>query len=218
MQPDPAPAGKPAKNASLSLDDTIFNIGRDLAGLDTGPLAELRRVPPNELTPRPAYFWRLRDRYPRIARDEETWLLIIRIMAILTDKGPPERVDGIRKPSPHKSKSGLGTALCDGGDREWGQGELKPRAMLSELRFARLLAAKGAVRADLLERAARALASSKPAASQVDCTDLARLLLYPDEPDHARSLARQYYARLDRASRISDNDNADIAPAAGEVE
>jgi CRISPR system Cascade subunit CasB len=220
MQPDTAPVAPTAKPTSPdepSLGKTIASIGHCLAKLDPGPLAELRRAPPDDQTPRPPYFWRLVARHGIHKGDEDTWLRIIRIMAILTAKGDPEG-----KASPHVGKSddngwrGFGTTLCDGGDRAWGQGELKPRAMLSEQRFARLLAAKGAVRADLLERAARALASSKPAASQVDCTDLAKLLLYPDEPDHARSLARQYYARLDRASRPSDN--ADIAPVAGDNE
>ena len=184
MQPEP---NKQAEN----LPDTIYEIGYKLAGLEPGALADLRREAGEATAPRPAYFWRLAARYKEIKDNEEGWLRIIRIMAILTDKGDPKG-----KRSPHVSKSaannwrGLGAALCDGGDPQWGVGQLKPRPMLSELRFARLLAATGDTRADLMERAARALAAKKsPGTSGVDCTDLARFLLYPDDPEPGHKLA-----------------------------
>jgi CRISPR system Cascade subunit CasB len=187
------------------LPDTIFQIGRSLSGLAPGALADLRREAGDSLAPRPAYFWRLAARHELIRYDEANWLRVIRIMAILTDKGDPKG-----KISPHAPKSaannwrGLGAALCDGGDRAWGAGQLDPRPMLSELRFARLLAATGDMRGDLMERAARALAAKKsPGGSGVDCTELARFLLRPDDPEPGRSLARSYYARLDRG-QIAD--------------
>ena len=121
-------------------------------------------------------------------------------MAILTDKGDPKG-----KRSPHRAKSndgkwlGFGASLCDGGDPAWAVGEPEPRAMLSELRFARLLAATGTIRADLLERTARALAAKKLAGGKgFDCTDIAKFLLFDDNPKHGKRLARDYYARLDR--------------------
>ena len=129
-------------------------------------------------------------------------------MAILTDKGQQGS-----KSSPHAPATqdngwrGLGHALCDGGDLTWGRGETDPRPMLSELRFARLLAAKGPMRAQLMTRAARALAAKKPPDAAVNCTDLAAFLLFPDNPDNTRNLARQYYARLDRATRSLDHNN-----------
>ena len=195
MQPEPN------KQAS-SLPETIFAIGRTLADLEPGALADLRREAGEGSGPRPSYFWRLAARHEAIRHNEESWLRIIRIMAILTDKGAPKG-----KLSPHVSKSaannwrGLGVALCDGGDPQWGVGQLDPRPMLSELRFARLLAATGDMRADLMEHAARALTAKKsPGTGGVDCTDLARFLLYPNDPEPGRSLARSYYARLDRGA------------------
>jgi CRISPR system Cascade subunit CasB len=198
MQPEPR--NQVSGNPTSGLADTIFQIGRSLSGLEPGALAELRREAGGGNAPRPAYFWRLAARHDVIRFDEAGWLRIIRIMAIITDKGEPKG-----KLSPHAPKSaannwrGLGAALCDGGDRAWGAGQLDPRPMLSELRFARLLAATGDMRSDLMERAARALAAKKaPGGGGVDCTELARFLLRPDDPEHGRSLARSYYARLDR--------------------
>jgi len=193
----------------LELKDTIFDIGRTLAGLDPGALAELRRMSLDGDRPGAPYFWRLASRHDfgtgsRLA----IWARIVQIMAVLTDKGSPET-----KRSPHEAPKkenvwrGLGAALCDGGDPTWGRGETDPRPMLSELRFARLVAARGAIRAELMERTARALAVNKPPGAAVNCTDLAYFLLDPDNPSHGRKLARDYYARLDRA-RPSDDDTA----------
>ena len=193
MQPEP-------ETARPKLDDTIFAIGRTLAGLDPGPLAELRRISLEGDQPGAPYFWRLASKHDFGTGNRlETWARIVQIMAILTDKGPP---DG--KTSPHSNTYGLGRSLCDGGDPTWGQGETEPRPMLSELRFARLLAARGVMRAELTERAARALAAKKPPAASVNCTDLAWFLLEADNPAHARTLARDYYACLDRAGRNDD--------------
>ena len=204
MQPDPN------KQAS-GLSETISKIGSTLAGLEPGALADLRREAGEAAAPRPAYFWRLAARHEAIRHNEDSWLRIIRIMAILTDQGAPEG-----KPSPHAPKSaannwrGLGAALCDGGDRQWGAGQLDPRPMLSQLRFARLLAATGNMRADLMERAARALAAKKSPGGGLDCIDLAHFLLRPDDPEPGRSLARSYYARLDRGAVSDKPDDASI--------
>lgn len=186
---------------------TVKAIGQALAALEPGPLADLRRETGDPDAPRPAAFWRLAVRHPLIGRNEATWLRIIRIMAVLTDKGAPEG-----KASPHQDKRGLGAALCDGGDTQWGFGELDPRPMLSELRLARLLAARDDMRADLMERAVRALAAKKPPGSGgVDCSDLAKFLLFSDDPEPGRRLARSYYARLDRTKRIEPSDEPDTA-------
>jgi CRISPR system Cascade subunit CasB len=201
MQPETDSSAK--SNGAVINDpigETIFAIGNALAKLEPGALAQLRRETGDPLAPRPPYFWRLLARHPEIGRNEETWLRVIRIMAILTDKGDPEG-----KRSPHRPKSkgtkwlGFGASLCDGGDPAWGAGELEPKGMLSELRFARLLAATDTMRADLLERAARALTAKKPAGGNgFDCADMAKFLLYQDNPKHGQRLARDYYARLDR--------------------
>lgn len=186
-----------------TLGSTIFNIGQTLSKLDPGALADLRRMSLDGDSPGAPYFWRLAKRHdfpsgPKL----HTWARIVQIMAILTDKGSSEG-----KRSPHSAASedtgwrGLGHALCDGADPAWGNGESDPRPMLSEQRFARLLAARGAMCAELMERAARALAANKPLGAAVNCVDLAWFLLDPDNPNHARNLARDYYACLDRTGR-----------------
>jgi len=192
------------------LDATINEIGQTLAGLDPGALASLRRMSLDGEDYGAPYFWRLAARHD-FGRDmQDAWARVIRIMAILTDKGSPGN-----KRSPHASHTtgggwrGLGHALCDGGDPTWGQGQPDPRPMLSEERFARLLAARGQARAELMLRAARSLAAQKPAGAGVNCTDLARFLLFPDDPSPARALARDYYARLDRAGAKNEAEIAD---------
>lgn len=199
MQPE-------AQTVRNDLSNTIYDIGRTLADLDPGALADLRRMSLDGDAPTAPYFWRLAARHR--FRDDElgTWARIVQIMAILTDKGPPEG-----KASPHSKKHGLGRALCDGGDPAWGKGETDPRPMLSELRFARLIAARGNMRPELMERAARALAAKKPPDAQVNCTDLAQFLLFPENPAHARKLARDYYARLDRPGQKDDPTANDAA-------
>jgi CRISPR system Cascade subunit CasB len=180
-----------------NLNDTIYAIGRTLAELDPGPLAELRRMSLEGDAAGAPYFWRLAARHDFGSGERLlTWARIVQLMAILTDKGTAEG-----KRSPHDTARGFGSALCDGGDPGWGIGTTKPRPMLSELRFARLLAAKGPMRLDLMDRAVRALGASKPPGAGVNCNDLAWFLLDPDNPAHARKLARNYYARLDPASR-----------------
>lgn len=195
------------KHDEPTLDQTIFVIGRTLAGLDPGALAELRRLSLEGDEPGAPYFWRLAARHDFPGGDRlRTWARIVQIMAILTDKGAPEG-----KRSPHEAASkengwrGFGHALCDSSDTAWGIGAANPRPMLSEQRLARLLAAKGMMRNDLMERVVRALAANKPPGAGVNCIDIARLLLFPDNPDHARKIARDYYARLDRATRADTN-------------
>ena len=210
MQPDTV-------DHKTDLKDKIFEIGRTLAALEPGALAELRREQPDAMAPHPAYFWRLAARHKLYPSDETRWVRIIRIMAILTEKGNSEG-----KKSPHAAKShangwrGLGAALCDGADTSWGASQSDPRPMLSELRFARLLAAKGEMRAVLMERAARALAAKKPAGAGVDCIDLAKFLLYDTDPVPARNLARDYYARLDRSRNANASDDAEIPSDTGD--
>lgn len=187
---------------------TVADIGHALASLDPGPLAELRRMSFDTDHPGTPMFWRLVNKY-QLHGKEKPWANIIQMMAILTDKGDPEG-----RLSPHAARNeangwrGLGHALCDGGDLAWGAGESDPRPMLSETRFARLLAAKGKTRGDLLRRAIRALAAKKPGGAAVDCADIARLLLFSGAPRTTRKLADHYYARLDRAQQ-RDSDDAD---------
>ena len=158
--------------------------------LDPGSLAELRRMEKGRAAPA---FWRLATRHPRtIGRPEkeETWMHIIRMVAILTPKGDPAG-----RPPLHNGQRLLGAVLCDGGDDQSWTG---PRPVFSERRLAQLMAARGQQRAVLLERAVRALARSMSSGSGVNVPDIAYMLLTPDD---GRRLAEPYYRRLDRAEQ-----------------
>lgn len=165
--------------------------------LSPGPLAELRRM--ERGNPAPA-FWRLAARYPATIgrRDqEEEWMQIVRILAILTPRGEPEK-----RPRLHVAARRLGTVLCDGGDISWpGESRGEPRPAYGEGRFGKLLESKGAQRRTLLTRAARSLARSMPLGSGVNVADIAFAILHPDRDSVNNGLARSYYARLDGATR-----------------
>ncbi len=153
--------------------------------LQTGPLADLRRMDPEAGS---AAFWRLAAQHPdSIGTKPLEWADIIRILAILTPKGAPEN----RLPL-HDASRPFGTVLCDGGDPAW-SGD---RPVLSELRLAQLLAARGPARIDALTRVARMLARSRPAAAGLDVRGIAWAVL--DSKGSAR-IAEHYYRRLDRA-------------------
>ena len=169
-----------------------------LAGLAPGDLAELRRMGPGDLAP---WFWRLATRHGAIRRREEDWMHVIRILAILTPRGDPEKRSRLHQPARR-----LGAVLCDGGDSSWPEpSQTQPRPAYSELRFARLLESKGAQRPVLLTRAARSLARSMPPGGGVDVKDIAFAILYPDSAEVNNGLARSYYARLDGASTLASN-------------
>lgn len=187
----------------------IAHIGHHLAGLDPGPLAQLRRIDVEAPDFNAPYFWLLAARFDIRPCQEHRWARIIQIMVILTEKGRDDN-----KPSPHQRRAetngwrGLGTALCDGADPSWPpRDERNPRPVYSETRLARLLASRGKTRADLIVRAARMLAAKKPQGAAIDCVDIAWLLLDEDNPEIIRRVARDYYTRLDRATRAAKDDD-----------
>jgi CRISPR system Cascade subunit CasB len=140
-------------------------------------------------------FWRLAAQHPDTigrAQVATSWMEILRILAILTPKGDPES-----RSSLHNPRRRLGEVLCDGGDRDW----VGPRPVVSELRLARLLSARGPQRADLLRHAARMVAHSRRDAG-VNVADIAMVLLLPSD---GRRLAEPYYRRLDRAEAAARN-------------
>lgn len=172
---------------------TAVEIGR----LAPGPLSDLRRMERGAAAPA---FWKLAARHPETVgrRDRhEHWIAIVRILAILTPKGDPaERADL------HDGSRPLGEVLCDGGDPSWPPREgLEPVPVYSERRLGQLMAARGAQRAVLLQRAARAISRSKAKDSGIDVVDIAFTLLAPND---GRRLAEPYYRRLDRAVRQSE--------------
>lgn len=172
----------------------VLSAANWLQHLPPGPLAELRRMKP--ATPAPL-FWRLTARFPKsIGRKnrESEWIAIIRMLAILTERGDPESRNPV-----HDSKRRLGAVLCDGGDPSWPQkAGVPPQPALNERRLAQLMAARGVQRAVHLERAIRTIATSRT--SGVNVTDIATSVL---NPQFTRSLAETYYHRLDRAEQAA---------------
>ena len=172
--------------------DAAIAAAARLRHLEPGPLAELRRMKSGADAP---FFWRLAARHPDTigrAKVEKPWTEVLRILAILTPKGDPES-----RLSLHNPRRRLGEVLCDGGDPDW----VGPRPLVSELRLARLLSARGPQRAELLRHAARMIAHSRRDVG-VDVADIAMVLLHPSD---GRRLAEPYYRRLDRAEAAARN-------------
>ena len=163
-----------------------------------GQLADLRRMTPEAPAP---LFWRLAAQHPEtIGRkdSQSEWVAIIRMLAILTEKGDPAN----RHPL-HDHKRRLGEVLCDGGDPSWpSMASRSPRPALSERRLAQLMAARDPQRTVHLERAVRAIASSRGSGpgSGVNVVDIAYAVLGPRD---VRQLAETYYRRLDRAEQAA---------------
>ena len=158
--------------------------------LDSGPLAELRRLDPDTGATSAPMFWRLASRHPETIgapRNRGRWMAIVRLLAILTRQGA----------SPlHNSGRPLGVVLCDGGQPSW-PGSGRPSPFFSEQRLLQLAGARGPQRAVLLDRAVRMLASSMMPGSGVNVPEIAFCLLEPHR--YGDRLLAPYYNRLDSA-------------------
>lgn len=182
------------------LEDTPADVVRAAAAwlhhLPPGPLAELRRMTDDAPAPQ---FWRLAARHPNTIgrKDKQSeWVAIVRILAILTDKGDPAGRSPLHDPA-----RALGEVLCDGGNPDWPSGAPRtPRPVFSERRLAQLMAARGTQRTAHLERAARVIAKSRATGSGVDIQDIAFIVL---NPGNTRRLAETYYRRFDRAEQAA---------------
>ncbi len=175
---------------------------RMLQGLDPGQLAQLRRMDGGTGA---AGFWRLAAQHPEtVGREQELWMAIIQIVAILTPKGDPASRWEL-----HDPRRRLGAVLCDGGDPGW-PGTASPRPIVSEPRLGRLIASRGKQRAVLLTRAARAIARTRLARTGINVVDIAWTLLDPDSRYSTQRLAEPYYRRLDRAGRERQNNQEGV--------
>jgi len=189
------------KKVEESVKISAFKIGK----LEPGPLAELRRMKNNLGSP---LFWRLASIFPETigSNKHDEWVVIIRILAILTEKGDPKARGKLHNPN-----RPLGQVLCDAGNpgNTWPENRtLKPIPKFSEHRFMQLLSSRGKQRAVLVERAARILARTMASGSGLDVTHLAWAIL---NPENGEILAREYYKRLDQAERAHlEIDKGDI--------
>ena len=166
-----------------SLPDVIPKIALEIARLEPGPAAALRRGP--LVGAGAAAYWRLLAWYNPVGgvRNESGWAALIQAIAILTPKGRDPA-----KPPAHDYSRSMGQALHDAG--------------LSDLRLARLLSATPGLRPELTVRTCRRLAGSE--FGRFNLVTLGQFVLFGDERA-ARRIARDYY-RADFASMRTSHD------------
>ena len=179
-EPRVAPTGS---QSVRKLPDVIPKMAVEIARLEPGPAAALRRGP--LVGAGAAAFWKLLAQYNPIGatRNEARWAALIQAIAILTPKGR----DPAKAPAHDYSRS-MGQALHAAG--------------LSDLRLARLLSATPALRPELTVRTCRRLAGSE--FGRFNLVTLGQFVLFGDEKA-ARRIARDYY-RADFASMRTSQD------------
>ena len=161
----------------------VARMAMDIALLDPGSAAALRRGP--LAGSGSAAFWKLMADHDIEAARIAVWATVAQSIAILTPVG-----EGAGDPprSAHDSGRSMGAALHHAG--------------VSELRLARLLAAGGHMRRNLVLRVCRRLARSRDH-RRFDLRTLARAVVYCDEATD-RQIARDYY-RAESAARARDS-------------
>ena len=178
-------AARPMDSANsepqFDLDRAVAAIASEIARLDPGPAAELRRETLGGAGA--AAFWKLMATHgPARHFDEDGWAAVVQAIAVLTPNGRnPE------KPPAHDRNRPMGAALHDGG--------------ISELRLARLLAASKEMRRDPVLRTCRRLAAAEEC--RFDLRTLARFILFDDDRT-SRRIASDYYRAEARATRVPD--------------
>ncbi len=155
------------------LAEIVASISWRIARLDPGSAAALRRGPLAGAGV--AAFWQLVAAHEIHDSQTEEWATVVQATAILTPVGRADS-DGSRA-SAHEPRRSMGNALYQAG--------------VSDQRFARLLAAKGGVRRDLLIRVCRRL-SRDAEHRRFDLSTLAWFVVHGDETTDRR-LARDYY-------------------------
>jgi len=155
--------------------DVIPRIAREIARLDPGPVAALRRGPGAGAGA--AAFWKLLATHDPVG-SEGGWAALIQAIAILTPKGRHAE-----KRPVHDYSIPMGKALYD--------------ADISELRLARLLGARADLRPRLAVRTCRRLATTE--FSRFDLVTLGHFVLFGREATDRR-IARDYY-RAEVAAR-----------------
>ncbi|WP_372015887.1 hypothetical protein P7L65_20310 [Tistrella mobilis] len=174
----------------------VAALSAQLLKFDGGDRAALRRMEPD--TPAPPAYWRLVTVAGFIHWSEEKQAVlrrVVRQMALLVPAGETDKV------TLHKTDRPLGAVLCDGGDGEWASRGGPPQPVISEDRLARFLAMPARGRGDALDRMLRGIARRRSPALGIDCGELLMLALRPDDTARLNDIAREYYHRLDQATR-----------------
>ena len=170
--------------AENGVGHVAITVAKRLSKAQPGELAELRRM---KAKTGARLFWQLAAQHDEIANRPDEWAVIIRMLALLTPTGAPETKQGV-----HDRKRPLGAVLCDGGELNG----LIDRPLLSEIRLARLLAARNGSRLDALERAVRMLARKQV---KLDTVELAWAVIAPENA--TARIAKSYYKRLDTTEK-----------------
>ena len=171
-----------AVQTARNLREAIPKIASEIARLDPGPAAALRRGPREGAGA--AAFWKLlASHHPVAAHDEPGWAALIQAVALLTPKGrPPEK-----RPA-HDPSLPMGRALYEAG--------------FSELRLARLLSAVSELRREVAVRTCRRLAAGE--FNRFNLVTLGEFVLFGgDRTD--RQIARDYYRAHAAAARESQD-------------
>lgn len=173
----------------MNLRQAIPKIAYEIARLDPGPAAALRRGPYRGAGA--AAFWKLLAKHKPVgaARNEVGWAALVQAIAVLTPKGRDSR-----KQPAHDYSLTMGQALHDAG--------------ISELRLARLLAAAPELRGEVAVRVCRRLAAGEP--KPFNLVTLGDFVLrgFQDTDrriaeDTDRRIARDYYRAYAAAERKS---------------
>ena len=191
MQHDGGHASASGATEILRPGQIVAGLAREIAVLDPGSAAALRRGPQNGAGA--AAFWKLLATYDptdQLRGDrEEGWGVLMQAIAILTPKGMRDE-DGPNL-SVHDPHMPMGTAM--------------QKAGVSEVRLARLLTAPLTMRRTLTVRLCRRLAATEE--HRFDLKTLASFTLYGG--DYAgRRIAKEYYraeALARRAPNLEEN-------------
>lgn len=178
MSLDEIPTPWGSRTARRNLHEIVPRLAFEITRLDPGSAAALRRGPLDGAGA--AAFWKLMTQYvPDVTATQETgWAALVQCAALLTPKGRESS-----KKSAHDHSVPMGGALHGAG--------------LSELRFARLLAAPQEMRRTLSIRLCRWLAGSEQ--NRFNLVTLGQFILFgADSTD--RRIAREYY-RADATAR-----------------
>ena len=173
MLQETMPSAAPDMDSDPTVGDVAVRVARDIAGLDPGSAAALRRGPLAGAGA--AAFWKLLADHDISSNRLEAWATVVQATAVLTPVG--KAATDQTRPSAHDGRRAMGSAIHSAG--------------LSDLRLARMLSAKGAGRCDQLIRLCRRL-SRDPENRRFDLRTLARFIVRGDE-ETDRRIARDYY-------------------------
>ena len=181
-----------------SWGDIAFELAGAIAGRNFSPgeRAELRRM--DRDNPDAAVFWRLLAPYDLLGNPvlESKWALILHGIALMTPTVSGESGGrSAHNPTP------VGRALFLGGDTQ------RTKGFYSEMRFNRLLTARGPMLRILLERMFRMMASADVS---FNWREMAQFILNEDDEERAkaarRRMARDYYRTERQNSTESTNE------------